>query len=49
MLFSRRWASVRLDLKIQYLFEIWIMAKKIKEEVIDLGDGIELTMVLIPK
>ena len=25
------------------------MAKKIKDEVIDLGDGIELTMVLIPK
>lgn len=25
------------------------MAKKIKEEVIDLGNGIELTMVLIPK
>lgn len=25
------------------------MAKKIKEEVIDLGDGIELAMVLIPK
>ena len=25
------------------------MAKKIKEEVIDLGNGVELTMVLIPK
>lgn len=24
------------------------MAKKIKEEVIDLGNGVELTMVLIP-
>ena len=24
------------------------MAKKIKEEVIDLGDGVDLTMVLIP-
>ena len=25
------------------------MAKKIKEEVIDLGNGVELTMFLIPK
>ena len=25
------------------------MAKKIKEEIVDLGNGVELTMVLIPK
>lgn len=38
----------KVAFKLTVLIEVEIMAKDNKEEVIDLGDNVELTMLLIP-